>query len=121
MATVTGAMSSPAGWRATPAGKAAIVFHALSDLANPEVGDRLRAHRKLAGLSQDELAVMASDMIVPARIVTQSEISRLEISPGKCKLSLFVAVCKALSITLGDILEESVEPVGSDILTESSS
>ena len=86
-----------------------LVFFTLSNLANSQVGARVRAFRKLAGMSQDDLANKASEHLLPENRLGQSDISRLETHPGKARLATFVAVCKALSLTLSDLLEESPE------------
>lgn len=83
------------------------IFFTLSDLSNPEVGSRVRAYRKQAGLSQSELATIASEHLPPNRGLNQTDVSRLESDPGKARISTFVAVCKALAITLSDLLEET--------------
>ena len=79
------------------------VFIDLLALGSPVVGARVRAYRKLAGLSQAELAAKAE--------IHPIEVSRLERRPDKAQLKTFVAVCRALERGLNDLLEDLPEPV----------
>ncbi len=70
----------------------------ISMLVSKEVGDRVRIYRKLAGLSQAELAKSAN--------VTQVQVSRLEREPEKTRLAVFIRVSNALNKSLADLVED---------------
>lgn len=76
-------------------------FFNLSTFDNREVGDRIRAYRKLAGFSQADLAKQVG--------LTQPEISRLERQPSQVKIRTLDAVCRVLGITFGDLIEDTPE------------
>src|SRR5436853_6128533 len=76
-------------------------FVDVSALRDPLVGHRIRYYRRTRKLSQLSLARAAG--------LTQTDISRLERTPGSARLEHFIKVCRVLRITIEVLLEQQPE------------
>jgi transcriptional regulator with XRE-family HTH domain len=62
------------------------------------IGDRIKQYRELAGMTQDDLGKAIG--------VTGSNISQIESNTRELRLDKANAICKALNVTLEQILEQ---------------
>lgn len=84
-------------------GEGGLLFVPVDLLGDKAVGARIRMHRNGLGLSQAELASRCG--------LSQSTISRLEQNPKTVRLADFGLACRALGITIADLVEGHVKRI----------
>ena len=101
-----GALKSRGEKLAEKYGEGGLLFVPVDLLGDKSVGARIRMYRNRLGLSQAELADECD--------LSQSTISRLETNPESVRLADFGTVCRALGITIADLVEGEVKRVRLD-------
>lgn len=101
-------------------------FFDLTAAGDAAVGGRIRAYRNMSGLSQAELAELATQVLADSgnpllanERVTQTDITRLERDASRARVFLLSAVCTVLRKRINDLLEAEVVDID-DASAESS-
>lgn len=83
-----------------------LLFVPVDLLGDPAVGKRLRWHRYRLGLSQEAVAKSAG--------LSQTDISRIEANPANSRIVDLIAVCRALNVSIGDLIEGEIRSLDPD-------
>ncbi len=113
--TAIGDMGLASGRERPPA------YFNLLDLRHKDTGDRIKALRKLANLSQRAMAERATqvlretnDPVLESERITQTDITRLESDPARARVFVVGAVCTVLGKEIPDLLESILVNFGTD-------